>query len=390
MIRSISEATEQDFLQLKQEILTIAASIGIDKIGFASADPFMELKQNLEHRRDKGFNCGFEESNIDKRTNPELIFTNPQSILAIAVAYPSKLPDPPRSEPGAYRGILARSAWGDDYHRALHNRLSKLAAFIQERVLDARTEIMVDTGALVDRAVAVRAGIGWSGKNCSVITPEFGSWVYLGELITNLPFPPDQPVTEDCGDCTLCMDACPTHALVAPGVLDAQRCISYFTQAKDDLDDSMKDKIGNRLYGCDTCQVVCPKNKGFNWTHHTDLQPEPEKVKPLLVPLLTIGNREFKHKFGSGAAAWRGKKPLQRNAIIGLGKFQDQSAIPALSQLLKADPRPDIRAVSAWALGRIGGELAVHALTEASVRDPNNEVNQAAEKALLAQTQEHK
>ncbi|MCL6457108.1 MAG: tRNA epoxyqueuosine(34) reductase QueG [Gorillibacterium sp.] len=384
MIRSISEATEQDWLQLKQEILSVAASIGIDKIGFASADPFMDLKQKLERRRDQGYDCGFEERDIDKRTHPELIFASPRSIIAIAVAYPSKLPDPPRSEPGAYRGILARSAWGDDYHKALHDRLNKLAAFILERVPQARTESVVDTGALVDRAVAVRAGIGWSGKNCSVITPEFGSWVYLGEMLTNLPFPSDQPLTEDCGDCNLCIDACPTQAFVAPGVLDAQRCISFFTQTKDDLEESFKDKIGNRLYGCDTCQVVCPKNKGFNWTHHADLQPEPEKVKPLLVPLLTIGNREFKERFGSGAAAWRGKKPLQRNAIIGLGMFRDKTAVPALSQLLKMDPRPDIRATSAWALGRIGGESAIDVLSVASLEDPEKTVKQAAEKALYA------
>ena len=138
-----------------------------------------------------------------------------------------------------------------------------------------RTEIMVDTGALSDRAVAERAGIGWVGKNCSVISPEWGSWIYLGEMITNIPFPPDTPVTEDCGECTLCIDACPTGALVGPGQIHASSCISFVTQTKVFVEDKFKEKMGNRLYGCDTCQVVCPKNKGKNWTHHPELIPEP-------------------------------------------------------------------------------------------------------------------
>src|SRR5690606_33683383 len=204
-----------------------------------------------------------------------------RSIISIAVAYPAKMSNPPRSEPGAYRGILARSAWGRDYHHVLRERLSRLEAWIAERVPDARFMSMVDTGALVDRAVAERAGIGWSGKNCAIITPEFGSWVYLGEMITNIPFPPDEPITEGCGDCTICIDACPTGALVGPGQLNAKSCISFVTQTKGFVADDLKKKIGNRLYGCDTCQVVCPKNRKINFTHHPELQPDPELVKPL-------------------------------------------------------------------------------------------------------------
>ena len=114
-------------------------------------------------------------------------------------------------------------------------------------------------------------------------------------------------------------------------------------------------KIGNRLYGCDTCQVVCPENKGKNWTHHPELQPDIEKAKPLLVPLLTIGNREFKEVYGSTSSAWRGRKPIQRNAVIALGNFKEVSAIPALADVLRSDPRFELRATAAWSLGRIGG-----------------------------------
>jgi epoxyqueuosine reductase len=361
----LATGREPDWAALKEEIREAAPSLGIDKIGFASADPFVELKERLIRRREKGYESGFEEPDIDKRVDPRRLFDDPRSIVAIAVAYPSKMDNPPVSEPGAYRGIVSRSSWGRDYHHALRERLQRLEAFIRERVPDAKTEAMVDTGALADRAVAERAGIGWSGKNCSIITPEWGSWVYLGEMITNIPFPPDKPVTDQCGDCTLCIDACPTGALVGPGELNAKRCISFVTQTKGFVEDELKRKIGNRLYGCDTCQIVCPKNKGKNWTHHAELRPEPENVKPLLKPLLHLSNKQFRERFGHMAASWRGKTPIQRNAIIALGHFKDRSAVPELSELLRGDPRPAIRGTAAWALGRIGGAAAASAIEEA-------------------------
>ncbi|OCT16039.1 tRNA epoxyqueuosine(34) reductase QueG [Paenibacillus pectinilyticus] len=379
------DGTRLDWRKLKQEIVEAAPSLGIDKIGFTSAEPFHELRDILLRHREKGFESGFEEPDIDKRVYPELSFESPRSIISIAVAYPSKLADPPRSEPGAYRGIISRSSWGSDYHDVLRDRLAKLEAFIAERVPEARLQSMVDTGVLVDRAVAERAGIGWSGKNCAVITPEWGSWVYLGEIITNIPFESDISIMDQCGDCTICIDACPTGALVGPGQLNSSRCISFITQTKGYVDDEYKRKIGNRLYGCDTCQIVCPKNKGMNWTHHPEFTPDPEKVKPLLIPLLTMSNKDFKEQYGRIAASWRGKKPIQRNAIIALGNFKDRSAVPVLVDLLRSDPRPEIRATAAWALGRIGGEEAVSALERAAAAEQEPQVQTDIDKALAAQ-----
>lgn len=371
-----------DYDALKQEIIQAAPSLGIDKIGFASADPFLTLKERLIEQREKGYASGFEEPDINKRVYPELHLDQPRSIISIAVAYPSKLRERPASGRGMQRGTLSRSAWGQDYHHVLRDRLDKLQHFIMERVPGARVESMVDTGALADRAVAERAGIGFSGKNCSIITPEFGSWVYLGEMITNLPFEPDAPVTEDCGDCTLCLDACPTGALVGPGQLNAQRCLSFITQTKGSVDDEFKKKLGNRLYGCDTCQTVCPKNKRKNWTHHPEFEPDPEVVKPLLQPLLKISNREFKEKFGRSAASWRGKKPLQRNAIIALGNYKEKAAVPDLTEVLLHDVRPVMRETAAWALGEIGGEEALAALKQALEREQEADVVRELEKAI--------
>lgn len=379
--------------KLKREIIEAAPSLGIDDIGFASADPFLSLKSVLLDRRAKGYESGFEEPDIDKRVYPELTLEQPASLISIAVAYPSKMNYPPKSEPGQRRGILARSAWGEDYHLVLRRAMAKLEEFIKERVPDARIESMVDTGVLVDRAVAERAGVGFKGKNCAIISPKWGSWIFLGDMITNIPFPPDSPVTEDCGECTKCIDACPTGALVGPGVLNAQRCISFLTQTKGFLEEEFMVKIGNRLYGCDTCQVVCPKNKGKSWNHRPELQPDPEIVKPLLLPILDLSNREFKERFGSSAAAWRGKKPIQRNALIALGNFKDRDSVPKIVDVMLTDPRPELRGTAAWALSRIGGQEALEGVRKALASEKDEEVVQrlktAEEKLALTKDQEN-
>src|SRR5690625_699947 len=371
----------EHWAKMKEKLKQIAPELGIDKIGFASAAPFVELKERLINHREKGFESGFEEPDLEKRVNPALLFDQPQSIIAIAVAYPSHLQDAPRSKPGQYRGIISRAAWGEDYHHVLRDRLDRVEEWLTEHVAGVRVESMVDTGALADRAVAERAGLGWSAKNCFIITPEWGSWVFLGEMITNIPFPPDTPVTDQCGECTKCIDACPTGALVGPGQLNAQSCISFQTQTKGIVTDEMKSKIGTRLYGCDTCQVVCPKNKGLNWTHQPEFEPEPEIVKPLLLPLLELSNRQFRERFGHSAAAWRGKNPIQRNAVIALGHYRDRSAIDVLAKLVREDARPAIRDAAAWALGRIGGDEAYEAIIDALEQETDEEVLGALHKA---------
>ncbi len=379
---------DEQWKRLKEDLKVYAQTIGIDKIGFASAEPFTELKERLVRHRELGYESGFEEPDLEKRTHPQLLMPEARSIIAIALAYPTRMEQAPRSRKGAYRGFLARAAWGEDYHHVLRRKLAKLAAYLRQRVEGVQVEIMVDTGALSDRAVAERAGIGWSGKNTAIITPEFGSWVYLGEMLTNLPFPPDIPLTQSCGECTRCIDACHTGALVGPGQLDAQRCVSYLTQTKDFLADEYREIIGNRLYGCDTCQLVCPYNKGINFTHQDAFTPDPEVAKPLLQPILKMSNRQFRERFGVSAASWRGKKPLERNAILALAHYRDASAIPLLLEKLD-DPRPVIRGTAAWALGKIAAgqpeevrQQAQEALAQAYHQETESEVRQEIEKGL--------
>ncbi|MBL0847188.1 MULTISPECIES: tRNA epoxyqueuosine(34) reductase QueG [Mammaliicoccus] len=342
---------------LKQEVIDYAHSIGIDSIGFTTADPFDELKQKLEDYHSKGYASGFEESDIELRTVPKLTLPSARSIIAIAVGYPNKLKDAPKSVRGDRRGLFARASWGQDYHTIMRNRLDKLSLFLQEKVPDVEVKSMVDTGVLSDRAVAERAGLGFAGKNGFIINEDLGTWSYLGEMLVSIPFKPDDPVIDSCGDCNICVDRCPTGALVGDGQLNSQKCISFLTQTKGYLKDEYRYKIGNRLYGCDTCQQVCPRNRGIN-TEQDDIVLEPEVLKPRLVPLLKMSNKEFKNTYGHLAGAWRGKKPIQRNAIVALAHFNEESAIPDLKDVALTDPRPMIRGTAFWAIGQIQGEEA--------------------------------
>ncbi|ATP41819.1 tRNA epoxyqueuosine(34) reductase QueG [Solibacillus sp. R5-41] len=372
--------------QLQAELIEYAKSIGVDKIGFTTAAPFHELKNRLRRQQELSFQSGFEESDVELRTVPLKLLDGAESIVAIALAYPSRMNDAPQGKKGARRGVFCRASWGVDYHTAVRERLQLIEAWLRERVPSVKTKSMVDTGELVDRAVAQRAGIGWSGKNCSIITPEFGSYVYLGEIMTNIPFAPDMPMEDECGECTLCIDVCPTGAIVAPGQLNSQRCIAFLTQTKGFLPDEFRTKIGNRLYGCDTCQTVCPKNKGkLNWIHD-EFTPDPELAKPLLQPLLSISNKEFKAKFGHVSGSWRGKKPIQRNAIIALAHFKEESAVPDLIELMLKDERPVIRGTAAWAIGKIGSEDANEALLAAQIKEQDEEVLAEIEKGLAMLT----
>jgi len=371
-----------DFKQLKIDIIEYSKTIGIDKIGFASTDVFTELKQRLITQQELGYQSGFEESDIEKRTNPRLLLPTAQSIISIALAYPNKMKNPPKGAKGERRGIFCRASWGEDYHFILRDRLQKLEAYISERVPEAKMKSMVDTGELSDRAVAERAGIGWSGKNCAIITPEFGTYVYLGEMITNIPFEPDTPMEDQCGSCNKCIEACPTGALVQGGQLDSNKCIAFLTQTKGFLADKYRTKIGNRLYGCDSCQTACPENKGKDFHFHEEMEPEPEVVKPKLKGLLHISNREFKEVYGPLSGSWRGKKPIQRNAILALAFFKDESAISDLVKVLHEDPRPVIRGTAAWALGKIGTIDAMDALKKVQQREKDESVLQEIEKGL--------
>jgi epoxyqueuosine reductase len=342
---------------LKEEIIEESKRLGIDKIGFTTAEPFDYLKESLEEQKAAGHTSGFEHPVIEERLYIEKTFEDPQSIISIALAYPTKIQEEvPKDEK---RGQFARASWGIDYHDILRDQLNQLITFIQSRAdkwpqeEQWRFAPQVDTGELVDVAVAQRAGLGFIGRNGLLITEEFGSFVYLGEIVTNIVFEPDEPGVFGCGDCTRCISACPTKALLGDGRMNAQKCLSYQTQTKGIMPNEYRKKMRNVIYGCDICQLVCPYNRGKDFHFHKEMEPQVDEVYPKLKPMLSLTNKEFKEQFGHLAGSWRGKKPLQRNALIALANLGDTSALPEIEDCLN-DVRPVIRATAAWAIGRLG------------------------------------
>lgn len=340
---------------LKEKIIAASTTIGIDQIGFTTADDFEYLRPSLVKQKADGHTSGFEHQNLDERLNPDLIFQQPKSIIAIALAYPTRLRKRPELTK-LKRGQFARASWGEDYHFILQRKMAALVDAIHQLTdqdPDVRFKPMVDTGELMDVVVAQRAGLGFIGKNGLLITKKFGSFVYLGEIITNLELAPDEPMACQCGDCTRCLDFCPTQALIGNGQLNAKRCLSYQTQAKGLMAEEFRPKIRNIIYGCDICQLVCPFNKKKNEHRHPEMEPDPDVVQPELRPMLDMSNREFKDRFGKLAGSWRGKKPLQRNAIIALTNLKDYRSIPKFLELIQNDPRPMIRATAAYGIGQL-------------------------------------
>ena len=341
-------------MNIKEEIINLAKEIGISKIGFTTADDFDYLEKSLRLAVEEGRNSGFEHKNIEERIKPKLSLASAKTIISIAVAYPHKLKQQPQKT--AYkRGKFTPNSWGLDYHYVLQDKLDRLAKGIEELTADFEYKGMVDTGALVDTAVAQRAGIGFIGKNGLVISKEFGSYMFLGELITNLDIEPDQPVNYGCGDCNRCVTACPTSCLIGDGSMNAKRCLSFQTQDKGVMDLEFRKKIKTVIYGCDICQICCPYNKGLDNPLATEI--DPDLSHPELLPFLELSNGQFKEKFGHVAGSWRGKNILQRNAIIALANANDRSAIPKMLEIIDKGQNPIHVATAIWALCQLVREV---------------------------------
>ena len=341
-------------MNIKEEIINLAKEIGISKIGFTTADDFDYLEKSLRLAVEEGRNSGFEHKNIEERIKPKLSLASAKTIISIAVAYPHKLKQQPQKT--AYkRGKFTPNSWGLDYHYVLQDKLDRLAKGIEELTADFEYKGMVDTGALVDTAVAQRAGIGFIGKNGLVISKEFGSYMFLGELITNLDIEPDQPVNYGCGDCNRCVTACPTSCLIGDGSMNAKRCLSFQTQDKGVMELEFRKKIKTVIYGCDICQICCPYNKGLDNPLATEI--DPDLSHPELLPFLELSNGQFKEKFGHVAGSWRGKNILQRNAIIALANANDRSAIPKMLEIIDKGQNPIHVATAIWALCQLVREV---------------------------------
>ena len=367
-------------MNIKEEIIKLSKDIGISKIGFTTADDFDYLEKSLRLSVEEGRNSGFEHKNIEERIKPKLSLASAKTIISIAVAYPHKLKQQPQKT--AYkRGKFTPNSWGLDYHCVLQDKLDRLAKGIEELTADFEYKGMVDTGALVDTAVARRAGIGFIGKNGLVISKEFGSYMFLGELITNLDIEPDQPVDYDCGDCNRCVTACPTSCLIGDGTMNAKRCLSFQTQDKGIMDLEFRKKIKTVIYGCDICQICCPYNKGLDNPLATEI--DPDLAHPELLPFLELSNGQFKEKFGHIAGSWRGKNILQRNAIIALANANDRSAIPKLLEIIDKGQNPIHIATAIWALSQLVREANPEMIEMIlAVKNPTEAIKEEQEQFL--------
>ena len=365
-------------------VVQLGMELGFCAVGATGAEPFADLLPRLRKYYEEGRASGFEHPVAEERIDPQTVLPGARSLIAVALPYVDRALLGER-RPAGRRGVVSLYARGEDYHRTLRRALENLAARIEQAVgrsISWRTSI--DTTPLVDRAVAERAGIGFIGKNCCVITPGHGSWVFLGTLLTDVAIggelgasvsgePADGrrgPATaaDECGDCDLCLQACPTGALREPFVLDSSRCLSFVTQMKGHIPEELREPLGRRVWGCDTCQRVCPKNRVSLAAIDDPQRLAPELGQPELRAILELSNRAFQRTYGHTAAAWRGAQVWRRNAVIALGNAGDRAAVPQLIELLR-DARPEIRGSAAWALSRIDPAQAAPAVRAARLRE---------------------
>ncbi|MBX5436812.1 MAG: tRNA epoxyqueuosine(34) reductase QueG [Alicyclobacillaceae bacterium] len=372
-----------------RELRELARAAGFDAAGATTADPFPELLPRLKAYAERGL-TGFECADLQRRVEPRSLMPEARSIIAVAMAYlTSEGRDLAKRHPRRSRareewhGQVSVYAYGQDYHAVMRQRLDDLHRRLED-LLQRPVKALpaVDTSPLVDRRVAERAGIGWVGKNCMLYTPGHGSYVFLGALLVDVRIEPAaSELPPQCGSCRRCLDACPTGALLAPGVIDARRCLSYVTQMKGIIPEEFREPMGRRIWGCDVCQWACPVNQDVSPSAHDEYRPQAEVAFPELVDILCLTNRAFTRRYGHTAAAWRGLRTWQRNALIALGNCRDERAIPHIAPFLVHE-REELRASAAWALRRIGSRQARALVLAAYARERSDVVRREMEWAL--------
>jgi epoxyqueuosine reductase len=301
--------------QLAAEIKTLGRGLGFDLIGIAPAEP-SNYRAYLREWLDGGQagSMAYLHKRFEERTDPATYVPGARSVVCVAMNYHVPLEAAPEGES---HGRVARYALGDDYHELIKERLHRLADRIRELAPEAQTRAAVDTAPVMEKELAARAGIGWLGKNTCIINENIGSWVFLGEIITTLPLPADEPAIDRCGTCTRCIDACPTQAITAPYQLDARRCISYLTiEHRTPLEAEAGRDLENWIYGCDICQDVCPWNKRAPATGEAGFKPRFASGTINLSELLGWNEEQYRSTL-RGSAMRRVKLPvLQHNAKL--------------------------------------------------------------------------
>lgn len=349
---------------LADAIKAQARTLGFDLVGITALGP-AETAPYFDSWCEAGYagDMAYLPRGAEKRADTRLPFPGTSTAIVVGLNYGGT------QQPGP----IAKYARGNDYHDVMVDKLNSLHEWI-ERAVDhsIRGKAYVDTGPILERDLARRAGLGWFGKNTTLIHPRLGSFFFIGSLLLDLELPVDPPfTTQQCGTCTRCLDACPTDALVAPHRMDATRCISYLTiELKGSLPTSLRTQIGELAYGCDICQDVCPYNNKFSKPlTELALAPKPELESATLVELMQLSEDDWR-RIAKGSPIKRTKRRgFLRNVAVALGNSGDSDAIPALINAL-SDIEPLVRSHAAWALGQIGTAEAFNALSaRVSVED---------------------
>jgi epoxyqueuosine reductase len=371
---------------LKKHITDYAIECGFDLVRITGAEEFVRDRDAALARIDAGQMDGlpwFTESRVRRGADPQTLVSGARSIICLGLSY---LDADREEKPSPGGGKIARYARVKDYHRVMKRRMKAFVRGLEER-LDAPVgaKWYVDDGPMLDRAAAARSGLGWFGKSTNILTPSHGSWILLGQVVTDLELEPDPPLKKTCGSCVRCIDDCPTGAIVAPFVVDNARCISYQTiENRGVIPLEMRPLIGDWVFGCDICQDVCPVNRQAS----TPLQPiqKAEAIDPSgqvdLAGLLALTEEEFRDRF-QGTSIMRAKRVgLQKNACVALGNNKDVAGIPALAAAMK-NGEPLVRGHAAWALGQIATADAVSSLEQSIASETDEYVLGEIEAALV-------
>ena len=384
-VRLRAQASRPDALaSLAARVMQAVSEAGVDAVAITGAQPFPEVRQAIQDRKAAGYHAtmSFTFKRPERSTDPGFIVAGAQSLVVAARSYRRALPTESVDE--QVPGRVAQYQWTDHYD-VLKTALSAGAAVLRAEGWKAR--VVVDDNALVDRAAAHRAGLGWWGKNANLLLPGRGSWFVLGSLVTDAPMPhtSDGPVADGCGSCNRCIPACPTAAIVSPGVIDARRCLAWIVQAPGDIPLEFRVAMGDRIYGCDDCQDVCPVNKAAD---RVVTPPEAEAEACAWVPLVELAMATSAHitaRYGRWYIPGRDTDALRRNALVALGNVGDPAAaeVRQAVQVCLEDPNPMVRRHAAWAAGRLGldGALATALSNEL---DPSVQAEITAGLAMIA------
>jgi len=352
---------------LRRRLEEIGKGAGLDRIGFAGTEAFPEVELSMRRRIDSGMSAtlGFTYKDPGIATTPRASFPWGRTLVVGARAYLPEAGSPDIDEnPGGSSGRVSRVAAGDRY-QPLRQGLDCVANVLRGEGF--RAEVLCDDNRLVDRAAAVRAGVGWWGKNTMVLVPGIGPWAVIGSVITDAELVPDLPLDRDCGACSACLPACPTGALVAPGVLDAGRCLAAWAQRPGLVPREYRVAMGDRLYGCDDCLVACPPG-GRLLRRTTDPGGRFD-----LETILRASDQTLLTRFAHWFIPHRDPRIVRRNALIAAGNSANQGLIAQVS-VYAAHPDWVLRAHAVWALARIGGVGATAVLQQRRIEEPDSRV----------------